>query len=85
MEKVSLIGHFKLPKSETRMTPFSLYTARCLETHDLVKLLQLNKDMRAVLLKRNAKIYISNVFCYRINTLYDKVDEWSERCSDLQR
>ena len=46
----SLVGHVKLPVARKEQTSFSAFTFAYLETHDLVKLLQLSKEFRKDLL-----------------------------------
>ena len=81
-ELVSLIGHFKLPKNQS---VFSQRTVAYLEDIDLVRLLHLNKQFRATLLKHNPRVFTSMVYCARINRMHNRLDEWQERTEELQR
>ena len=81
----SLIGHVKLPVARNAQTSFSAFTFAYLETHDLVKLLQLSKAFRKDLLSENATVFVSHVYCGRIGQLSTRIDEWNTRNNDLNR
>ena len=84
-EVKSLIGHVKLHNAKNDQTSFAACTFAYLETHDLVKLLQLNREFRSELLSQNATVYVSHVYCGRIGQLATRIDEWSTRSAEQNR
>ena len=56
-----------------------------MEDIDLVRLLHSNKKFRATLLKHNPQVFTSQVYCSRINSMLDRLDEWQARAEGLQR
>ena len=81
----SLAGHVSLAVSKGGRTVFSQTTFMFLESHDLVKLLQLSKEYRSDLLAKNSSVFASHVYCGRISQMATRLDQWTGRNNDRQR
>ena len=68
-ERSSFGGHIRLPVSRGSLTVFSFCTAAFLESHDLVKLMQLSKEYRREMLGKNASVFASRVYCGQIHLM----------------
>ena len=84
-ERRSFRGHIRLRVCRGGQTTFSSCTAQFLESFDLVKLLQLDKESRREMLGTNATIFASRVYCGQIQLMQKRISEWNTRNTDLAR
>lgn len=65
-------------------TVFSEFTASYLDVTDIMKILVLNKPIRATALKYNSNLFC-NINSNRIYQLSSRIKEWTENSSTLRR
>ena len=61
-ERTGLIGHIKYEEARNKQTIFSAVTFKYLDLSDLVKLLQLSKGTRELMLSRNFNVFTQHVY-----------------------